>query len=144
MWALFVNERSLQTRRHCAPRMALESQHFLLYLSISRSTLFVVALVILLVVTPTAASGTPYLQCPNVSRVAAARPGEHLFLEPLLHACFDDHPYDTRQLPFVPGQPHTRLRLEFDFILNSLIELQNDGTILLESTLHFTYVSSKG
>lgn len=61
------------------------------------------------------------------------------FLEPVLHACFDAHPYNIHQLPFAVGTKREVLEVEYSFALSAILRLGNDGSMMARANFEFSW-----
>lgn len=71
----------------------------------------------------------------RASGAGAGRP----FLEPLLHACMQAHPYDTSQLPLLPGAPFVPLRMSYSFMLHRVVRVDPDEQVVLAASIRLEW-----
>ena len=62
-----------------------------------------------------------------------------MFLNPVLHECIREHPYDTQYLPLRVGQPRTRIEMTYNFFFTNLLLFESDGTIGFKAFLRFEW-----
>ena len=65
-----------------------------------------------------------------------------LFLEPLLHACMQAHPYDTSQLPLLAGAPFAPLRLQYSFMLHRVVRVEPEEQVVLTASIELEWRDS--
>ena len=68
-----------------------------------------------------------YFSCLNREKCSNPISSKHFFLEPRLHTCFRENPYDTSQLPLAEDQEIEPFVLIYHFSFNNLIELDSTG-----------------
>ena len=59
---------------------------------------------------------------------------ELVYLDPLLHLCFKDHPYNTAYLP-IRSTERLPIELEYRFYVNHLIHVSENGRVTLTINL---------
>ena len=62
---------------------------------------------------------------------------DHLYIDSLLDDCFTANTYNIKQLPLEDYSLFRRLKIEYRFTLNSLLKLENAGSLSILATMGF-------